>query len=120
MKVRFLAICLAPDVRLSGFSIEVVNQSSFPLTIREVGLSMSPFWNRDLERLLLMPNSEYGDQLPFRLQPREQGNFYFRGEITGQSPKKITAAYAKTSCGLYFLGRTPVLNELSLRLLRNG
>ena len=116
MRVRFLANYSTPDIRLSGYSIEVVNLSSFSLTIQEVGLSMSPFWKRDIERLLLTSNSRMGDQMPCRLEPREQGNFYFQGEISGQSPKKITAAYAKTSCGLYFRGHTPVLQKLSLRL----
>jgi hypothetical protein len=116
MRVRLLAVYSAPKIEKVGFSIEVTNLSNFPLTIREVGFSLSPWWKRDIERLLLSPFIVRGDSIPCRLEPRHQANFYFNDNLQGSSPKRITGAYAKTDCGVNFTGVTPALKEISKQM----
>jgi hypothetical protein len=116
MRVRMLHTYSTPKVELVGFSIDVTNLSSFALTVTEVGFSLSPWWRRDIERLYLNQHKAAGHDLPVRLEPRQSASFYFQGKMEGRPPKKITAAYAKTDCGVYFRGTTPALKQLSRQM----
>lgn len=116
MRVRMLYTYSTPKVELVGFSIDVTNLSSFALTVTEVGFSLSPWWRRDIERLYLNPHEAAGNALPVRLESRQSASFYFPGELKGLSTKKVTAAYAKTDCGVYFRGITPALRQMSRQM----
>ena len=114
MRVRFSNVIT--DVSDDFFSIDATNLSAFPLELREVGLSLSPFWKREIHRLYLKPLTHMGSQLPCRLEPRQRADFYFAGPIDGKPPSKIRSAYVKTACLTYFRGSTPALRGMSRKI----
>ena len=116
LRVRFLNNYAPPNFDLVGYSVEVTNLGTFALTVREVGLSMSPRWKRDLERMLLNEAIAGPIRPPVRLEPRQQVDFYIPSNFSGKTDKAITAAYVKTECGCYFTGVTPALETLAKKL----
>lgn len=113
-RVRFLNLYDVPNVEHFGYSIEVTNLSTFPLTISEVGLSLSPWWKRDIERLLLRPDGRVGPSTPIKLEPREQADFRFIGRFRGKPPKPIQAVYAKTACGVIFRSNSALVKSIAV------
>jgi hypothetical protein len=103
----------------AGFTIEVTNLG-IPVTINEVGLSLSPPWRFDLHRLLMMPNlTSHSDLLPFKLDSRQQANFSFPTMPTAVKPTRVWFVYAKTQCGVYARGATtPAFRDVRKRLLK--
>ncbi len=95
------------------FSIEVVNLSSFPLTISEVGFSLD--W-RDIDRgsraAVTMPIVIDRKPWPRRLEAREAVSLYFDPPDPGRGGKMIGKAYAQTSCGEVCYGTSPALRQL--------
>jgi hypothetical protein len=116
LRVRFLNNYALPDVTLASYSIEVINLSSFPLTVREIGFSQSPFWVRDIHRAMALPMPEFGHQLPYTIEPRQQANFFLPLNLEVSVNRKIRAAYVKTDCGLYFRGTSPALFDAATRI----
>lgn len=116
-RVRFLNLYGGPDVEHFGYSIEVTNLSAFPLTINEVGFSLSPWWKTDIERLLLHPDDRFGSSTPRKIEPREQVDFRFLGQMQGRSPKLIRSAYAKTACGVIFRSNAPLVKSIAAKAM---
>jgi hypothetical protein len=96
----------------SCLSIEVLNLSSFPVTVCEVGLQGATV---KTERMIVFPGSTLGDQLPKRLEPRvsmlvigpAETSLCANASRLGRSVK----AYAKTSCGCIVRGTSPALKQ---------
>jgi hypothetical protein len=95
----------------AGFGIEVVNLSSFPVTISDVGLLYGRAWSALPARMVIAdPILFDGGGWPRRLEPRSEVSVYF-------DPRSIPArrfgkAYAKTSCGEIATGDSPALKQL--------
>ena len=121
LRVRFLNRRTVQSGKPTGFTIEVTNLG-IPVTVKEVGLSLSPPWKRAFERLLMMPNeTTHTDLLPFRLESRRQANFSFDALPVAERPTRTWFVYAKTECGVYAKGsRTPAFQKLRKRLMKGG
>lgn len=79
-----------------GISIEVINRSAFPVTIREFG-----FRKLNGERMLLLqPLFANGERMPIRLEPRRQTTAYHVIDTEAQWQELDAApyGYVKTEC----------------------
>lgn len=97
------------------FAIEVINLSSFPVTVHEIGFTLdSNRANRGPRAAIPIPF--FPDQKPWprRLEAREAVTGYF--ETPSDMLGKIGQAYAKTSCGEVRYGTNPALKQLKARL----
>ncbi|TRD12195.1 hypothetical protein FGU71_10205 [Erythrobacter insulae] len=112
-RVRFLNVRFVNEMEHLGYSIEVTNLSSFPLTINEVGFSLTPRWSSEIERLVLLPDDQFGASLPKKIEPREQADFRMVGKIKGRSPKMIKSVYAKTACGNVFRTNSELVKQIA-------
>jgi hypothetical protein len=95
------------------FSIEVVNLSTFAVTVSEVGFSIDGRGINKGRRLAVpRPIIIDGKPWPRRLEARESVSAYFHpGEVIG-SGARIGSAYASTSCGEVEYGTSPALEQL--------
>jgi len=89
--------------------IEVINLSSFPVTIAEVGYTLP----RRRQVTLTAPVVLDGKGFPRRLDPREGVTVYVP---VADLPRRIGKAYARTSCGVTRFGKSPALDDLKRRL----
>ncbi len=101
---------------LAWWSIEVVNLSTFPLTISEVG-----FGTRKRHRQVVMKPMITNDQtLPYRLEPRTSVLIHahlqakFNPELL-----KNNSAFAVTDCGAVKFGSSPIFRQF-VRSLKSG
>lgn len=91
------------------FSIEVVNLSVFPITVSEVGFLHRGMHSR---AAVMQPVTLDGPTTPRKLEPRESASFYMaKPEPRDDHPLKC--AYAKTSCGRTFTGKSPALMQFN-------
>lgn len=91
------------------FCIEVINLSFFPLTISEVGFLHKGVASR---AVVIQPLTLDGSSIPRKLGPREAITFYM------DRPRRrvghpLRCAYATTSCGHTFKGKSPALTGLA-------
>ena len=92
-----------------GFSIEVVNRSSFALIIIEVGVCFRHAQGRGA---FISPVTVDGKTYPHKLEARDAVIFYV-ARPEAPSGDRITRAYARTACGLTFYGTSPALKQLN-------
>ena len=97
------------DPRLT-FCIEVINLSTFPLTVAEVGLL---YHGTKQRAAIVYPALADGGGWPRRLEARSAVTAYLSGEGLDARTHRIRCAYAKTDCGLTFEGTTPALRQLA-------
>lgn len=91
------------------FSIEVVNLSVFPIIVSEVGFLHKGLTSR---AAAMQPITIDGPTTPRKLEPRESASFYtVKPEQRDGHPLKC--AYAKTSCGRTFTGKSPALMQFN-------
>lgn len=86
-------------------SVEVINRSSFPVTISELGFTT--------EGKLRYFQPEFiigGKSLPIRLESRETITGYFA--ISSLNVEILDKAYAATSCGEKSYGDSPALKQI--------
>lgn len=108
-----LKVLPAHVIQLGGFSqiyefsIEVTNLSSFPVTIREVGILFYGTKNRGLLHMTALD----GASLPQRLEPRSSFTLY--SKLPDASKRKIRCAYARTQCGVTKRGNSPALRQIA-------
>ena len=94
-----------------GFSISVVNLSTFPVTIKEVGFTLRGFRDRKRRLAILEPDIIDDKPYPRRLEARESFSAYFN-HIKMMRDNKIGKAYARTSCGVIRTGSSPSLRHV--------
>jgi hypothetical protein len=92
------------------FCIEVINDSRFPVTVKEVG-----FLHRGTKArgIVFQPlTNDAAGSTPRRLEAREAVSFFmdWPGRFEG---RRIKAAYARTACGRTFKGTSPALRQLN-------
>ncbi len=93
------------------FCIEVINLSTFPVTISEVGFSTRRWINRGSRLVVVAPVIIDAKPWPRRLESRESVSAYFSpDDVLGQL-KPISRAYAQTSCGEVAYGMSPALGS---------
>lgn len=85
--------------------VEVVNLSSFPVTISEIGLNCHS--GRRYVAIGFLTN---GSQLPQRVEPRASLTAYFLAADVDIN--LVTTAFAKTSCGHVQEGDSPAWRQL--------
>jgi hypothetical protein len=105
----------AVDPRLR-MSIEVINLSTFPLTVDEVGLH---YRGTNKRGAVAQPVLLDGGAWPRRLEPRSAVTAYLDpGWIP--AAHKIRCAYAMTECGLTFEGSSPALKQIAEQARSRG
>jgi hypothetical protein len=92
------------------FYITVTNLSTFPVTIREVGII---YGGMDKRGVFVNPFLADGGSWPRRLEPRSAISVY------GQRPDPIPGhpirrAYAETDCGIRRYGQSPALRQIAV------
>lgn len=94
-----------------GFSINVVNLSTFPVIIEKVGFTLRGFrhWKRRLA--ILKPDIMDSKPYPRRLEERESLSAYF-DHIQMMHENRIGKTYARTSCGVIRKGSRPSLCQV--------
>jgi hypothetical protein len=98
----------AVDPRIT-FCIEVINRSSFAVTLSEVGVFYHGTVNRGaLTRAILFD----GGSLPRRLEPHSSITAYAHNPAEG-SKYRIKCAYATTDCGITKRGSSPALKQIA-------
>jgi len=93
-------------------SISVTNLSTFPLTVSEVGFVGRRGARNGPRSMILHPEVIDGKSWPRRLEPRDALSLYFGIEQIATDPRLLAKAYAKTDCGIYAYGTSPVLSQL--------
>jgi hypothetical protein len=91
-----------------GASIEIVNLSSFPLTIAEI-----VFKSRRGKVVLISPRFLDGDGLPRQMASREAVSAKFGPSDFGIPPVRLRRAYARTACGRTITGNSPAGRQFS-------
>lgn len=98
-----------PDPR-PRLGIEVVNLSTFPVTVAEVGFGWSQGDNR---HALAQPITMDGEPFSRQLAPHDSVTGYFApGQETEPDWPKIRWAYAITAAGEWHTGKSPVIKTL--------
>lgn len=92
-----------------NISVDVVNLSSFPLTITEIGFSIK---GRKTRGVLIRPMTSDGRSLPIRLDSRESLTAF--GVLEGRVNYKNS--FALTACGYKEYGTSPAFKDLVKRL----
>jgi hypothetical protein len=96
------------------FCIEVINLSTFPVTITEIGLL---YHNTNVRGAAINPIITDGGAFPRRLEPRTSFTAYLRADIFQADRKyKVKCAYAATDCGEQIKGNSPALKQLAKNL----
>lgn len=94
----------------TSLCIEVLNRSTFPVTISEVGLTLH---GTDKQFKLFQPILHDGGPFPRRLEPRSSFTAYFEpGAENHPAFASVKSAYAKTDCGETATGDSPALRSL--------
>jgi len=87
--------------------VEVINMSYLPVTISQVGFTVSE--PKD-HFLAFLPVPNMGDTLPKRLEPRTSLTVYVPERVSsGEGFDKVEKAFAKTECGHSFYATSPAL-----------
>ncbi|MGE3651567.1 MAG: hypothetical protein AB7G10_24770 [Reyranellaceae bacterium] len=92
-------------------ALEIVNDSSFPITVDEIGLRVRGTVNRFA---VTVPEVVDGQPWPRRLEPRASVTAYARidEEVLSLLPN-VRDAYASTAAGETFYGHSPALRVLA-------
>ena len=90
-------------------SIEVINMSSFPITVTEVGLTIGKPRGSLPRRAMMSPHSIVSGSLPMRLEPRHSGSVV--GWLRELPNDGWDHAYARTSGGEIGFGSSPALRQ---------
>ena len=90
--------------------IEVINFSTFPLTIKEVGVQYHGTAKRGA---VIEPYIYDGGSFPRKLEQRTSFSAYLPIEILkSKNGYKVKCVYAMTDCGEIKKGKSPVLKEM--------
>lgn len=94
------------------FCIEVINLSTFPVTISEVGFTTRHWIDRGDRLAVVGPLIIDGRPWPRRLETREAVSVYFSPSDVLSQRKPIGRVYARTSCDEVAYGTSPALKQL--------
>jgi hypothetical protein len=100
----------------SQLCIDIVNLSSFPVTISEVGLLYRGSKTRGT---LARPIIHDGGSFPRRLEPRSSFTVFFEYGVPKSDPLFLNAkcAYAKTDCGITVKSKGHFFTKANLNAL---
>ncbi|MDZ5453901.1 hypothetical protein [Labrys sp. ZIDIC5] len=100
------------------FSIEVINLSSFSVTISDVGFSLSgQRLQKGVRATIPQPIIIDGKPWPRRLEAREAVSVYLDPRAFIGTKAKLGKAYARTACGEVAYGDSPARQQLARSLL---
>jgi hypothetical protein len=90
--------------------IEVINFSTFPLTIKEVGVQ---YYGTSERGAVIKPYIYDGGSFPRKLEQRTSLSAYLPIEILkSKDDHKVKCVYAMTDCGEIIKGKSPALKEM--------
>jgi hypothetical protein len=96
------------------FCIDVINYSTFSVTITEVGVL---FHNTNVRGAAVNPIIIDGGPFPRRLEPRTSFTAYLLSDaLQNEHGYKVKCAYATTDCGEQIKGNSPALMQLAKNL----
>jgi hypothetical protein len=91
-------------------SIEVINFSSFPLIVREVGVY---YYGTSKRAAVATPNIYDGGSFPRKLEQRISMSVYLPIEILKQrNNHRVKCVYVMTDCGKIIKGKSSALTEM--------
>ncbi len=91
--------------------IEVINLSTFPVTVSDVGVF---YRGTDVRVAVVQPIFLDGGRLPRRLESRAAFTAYMAGgSIGGRDNHRVKCAYARTDCGVTATGTSPALRQIA-------
>lgn len=98
-------------------SLDIVNLSSFAVTLQEVGF-VPPGAHGRLPKRIVPPRPVTSDGKPWprRLQPREAVTVYFDYEDLRGKGRLMGRAFIRTSCEELAFGESPALRQLRREL----
>jgi hypothetical protein len=101
-----------PNVKTRLFGIEIVNLSSFDVTIDSIGFL--PSKGNDIITIITPIILSSNKEFPRKLEPRESVTIYSNLDalIHFDSAYLIKTAFAKTACGHRATGKSKALDEL--------
>ena len=108
LKVRPTHALLMPQAE-HLFAIEVINRSTFPVAVSEIGFTEASSKRRFS---VVEYHATTHAKLPLTLEPRDAISFYFDPGDRKLLGQVIGKAYAKTTCGEIAFGSTPALKQL--------
>ena len=113
------------DIEKRGLNVDVINQSTFPVTITEIGFANFYLFTNKIKGGKSLPfkwENLNGLSLPQRLESRESISFFIFEEVLEghENLKNIKYAYAKTACGQFFKGSSELFIEIIQRLSRSN
>lgn len=111
LRVRPAHVISVPQGK-SLFSIEVVNLSTFAVTITEVGFTQNGNSINKPRAAIPSPLLIDGGSWPRRLEPRTSVSAYFDPIQIRGSSRDIGRAYARTACGEVGYGSSEALVQL--------
>ena len=91
------------------FCIDVLNLSSFSVTVTEVGVL---FKGTKVRGVSVNPLIFDGGSFPRRLEPRTSFTVYFLEETLINTEHRIKCAYAATDCGVLKKGKSAAFKQL--------
>ncbi len=95
-------------------SVDVTNLSTFPVTVKEIGMTV-PWSKRRLA--IFQPGVTDGRPLPRRLETRESVCLLF--DPKEASGNRVGRAYARTACGVIATGTSPAFRQIR-KMIRSG
>ena len=96
-----------------SFSIEVLNLSSFAVTVSEVGFTLgNDAQERGKKIVVTDPQVFDGKPWPRRLEAREAVSVYFAIQPVIKHSKSLRKAYVRTACGERVQGDSPALKQI--------
>ena len=108
-----------PDSATQRLCVEIVNLSTFPVTVKEVGFGRKE-GPQGLRHVMTSMHGS-GDQLPKRLESRQSMTVYDAYCLT-LDPRLMThaVAYAETDCGTRVYGTSPAFQSYVQELRLKG
>ena len=95
------------------FMIEVLNLSSFPVVVSEVGFTLNGnSINKNKRAAISRPELIDGGSWPRKLEPRTSVGCYFKLSEVQNDALNIGKAYASTQCGEARYGISPALKQI--------
>lgn len=88
---------------------DVLNLSTFPMTITEVGVRYR--WS-NMRGPVVLPIITDGKEFPRKLEPRTSFSAYAQPGALKNQERRIRCAYVKTDCGLLFEASSPAFREM--------
>lgn len=107
----------ASQLKSKYIGVEIINISSFPVSINEAGFTLKGSKQR---AVILNPLTHKGEvPLPYKLPSREKITLYADYDSFIQDPYFVRCAYCETSCGITAKGKSKAIKDINDKKLQH-